>query len=392
MKRVLASLAILSSGLFGQSPESPILELELLRSIRSPPGVITEAAFSPDGTALAIGGELGHVRLLEFPSLTERFTARHDPSRIQSLSFSSDGRYLVSVGRQLSVCDSESGEVLFLSEDDDQDPTICSTVDWSHSGHLLAYARGSSVFVRDFDRRLETVWGHLDSQVDAVSFTPYDSLVIAQSGFNIWEARAPKAPLRLLVGSPPNTPDWLVDMESVRGVLHYSSISGVVVRGRETFEPPGSVFDFAVGNDGSDFAAGGRTRLKHWKPGRQDPQVVRWWSSAGRESQDLVVPGVVHALALHPSQPILFVSTSRGGGTVFEPGEPQVRVEGLPARLFRWALSSDGSVIATESASWELLSLDTGEAIRLEHAVSVRRGSQGAEMLIAERDRLIARE
>ncbi|KAL5726726.1 hypothetical protein ACHQM5_009740 [Ranunculus cassubicifolius] len=54
--------------------------------------------FSTDGTALAVGGEDGHLRVFKWPSMELLLDQTDENSTVKDLTFSSDGKFLVSLG------------------------------------------------------------------------------------------------------------------------------------------------------------------------------------------------------------------------------------------------------------------------------------------------------
>src|SRR5205807_353425 len=85
---------------------------------------IEDAAFSPDGTRLAICDSNQRVRLFEFPSLRELEPLRGQPGCHVWLAFSPDGRRLASAGGNLCICiwDLEHPEKLQMFKGHDKDP------------------------------------------------------------------------------------------------------------------------------------------------------------------------------------------------------------------------------------------------------------------------------
>ncbi|KAI0495871.1 hypothetical protein KFK09_022178 [Dendrobium nobile] len=79
-----SKLAIKSSGYILQQLEDVGLQLAL--------------AFSSDGTALAAGGEDGHLRVFKWPSMDIILNQTDAHSTVKYMDFSSDGKFLVSLG------------------------------------------------------------------------------------------------------------------------------------------------------------------------------------------------------------------------------------------------------------------------------------------------------
>jgi WD40 repeat protein len=95
------------------------------------------AAVSPGGCLAAVGYENGGIELLSFPDLRSVGTLSGYSSRVQSISFSSDGRMLsaASWGDSVKVWDVKSREVLMTLRGQF---TQTFSVDFSPDGKRLA--------------------------------------------------------------------------------------------------------------------------------------------------------------------------------------------------------------------------------------------------------------
>lgn len=80
--------------------------LDLLENV----GQQLAVTFNPDGSALAVGGEDGHLRVFKWPSMEAILDQIEENSSVKDISFSSDGKFLV------SLCSRGPGRVWDVSE------------------------------------------------------------------------------------------------------------------------------------------------------------------------------------------------------------------------------------------------------------------------------------
>ena len=97
---------------FALAQQPAALRLEPLRTYTATDGVTMAAAFAPDGGALALGSELGELRLLELPARRERWVAAPSDHWIGTIAFAPDGRRIACLGRDLTLHDTADGREL----------------------------------------------------------------------------------------------------------------------------------------------------------------------------------------------------------------------------------------------------------------------------------------
>ncbi|GKV00736.1 hypothetical protein SLEP1_g13376 [Rubroshorea leprosula] len=93
----------------GVVPEKDVKDVKLLENV----GQQLALAFNCEGSRLAVGGEDGNLRVLEWPSMDIILNKAQDDSSIKDLNFSLDGKFLVSLGSGLCrVWDVTSSKVV----------------------------------------------------------------------------------------------------------------------------------------------------------------------------------------------------------------------------------------------------------------------------------------
>jgi hypothetical protein len=163
----------------------------------------TAVAFSPDGQALAVGGE-GTLCLCRAATgeVVRRFEGR--PGRVYALAFSPDGKTLVSgvEGGKVYLWEVATGQERCRCEGHETTP---HAVAFSPDGRVLASCGGSlrggrDLTVRLWDavtgKELRRLTGHRGT-VWAASFSPDGKVVAsasADSTLLLWEVPAPAAP------------------------------------------------------------------------------------------------------------------------------------------------------------------------------------------------------
>jgi WD40 repeat protein len=175
------------------------------------PGLVHTAAFSPDDSLIASGGEDGFLRLLENPQLNPRKTLLRHPRKagaenwVYGTAFSADGKYLATAASDgARVWEVSSWELLSFFPYD----APVSTVAFSPDGqYLLTGADDYTARIWDLQRRVEAFppLRH-NSFVRKASFSSDGRLVLTATVggvITIWDL-APKEwkPLGLAIYSP----------------------------------------------------------------------------------------------------------------------------------------------------------------------------------------------
>ncbi|MFK7929053.1 MAG: WD40 repeat domain-containing protein, partial [Myxococcota bacterium] len=384
MLRCLVRLgtAVAVAGLTAQT--EALVRVDPVRSFSVDGGTITAASFAPDGSALAVGGESGDVRVLDYPSLRERWSVRPSDFRVSALVYSPDGGTLACLGDDLTLHDVAAGDETLRIERGDSRQFV-SAFAWADGGKGFAYILGSKVIVWDGVRSQTS--GVLQGLGMAVAYGP-EGLLVGDNVGRVWRFPEAGGAAELVVDHRADRSDrpsflGLVCGGGVR--LDVMSL-GPLHRGGTEFATPGVLSAFTATSDAQSFAVGGRAKL------------VRWWSQGGERSRDLEVDGGVVALAIHPDGDALFVSTNAGEWyRPTDPGEQWLHTTGgerrevppSPDSIERLVMSGDGSLLAVKTHVWSLHSAADGPLRELPLALDVRAGRSGAELLACERTRVV---
>lgn len=351
----------LASALAAQKP----VRLELLHTLRPEGGTIHAAAFSPDGATLALGGELGDLRLLDVATMQVRWTAQPGDHWVGVLQFSPDGSRLACRSRHLTIHDAKSGKQRLVIEH--VGPAgFC----WLDRGERFVYAADAMLMVHDGKDASERA--RFDYPIHAIAVADGGaSFFVGDNIGRTWRVAAAGGEPVLLHDHRPNQASNTRSMALAMagGLLFDLPSSGPLRRGAVAFEVPSSSFAFAVATDGRTFAVGGEAKR------------VLWWFEGGERREELQVQGKVAALALHPDGKRLFVSTYSGQQAIHELGRAPVEVPGAVSSGNGAAMTPDGSAVAVKGNACRLHFLD-GRPPRALDALDVAPGRRGAELLL----------
>lgn len=348
------------------------VRLELLRTVPVEGGPIMAAAFTPDGAALATGGDLGDLRLFDLTTRMVRWRAEPSDIWIGTLAFSPDGKRLACLGRDLTLHDTASGKELQRVRE--AGPRAFA---WSPDGARFAYALRTKVRVEDGKRVLDVA--SFEAPVHALTFTADGALFVGDNVGRLWRVPPAGGASELLFDhrQAGHARAWSIAVAWAGGEVFDLPSYGALRRGAETFAVPGMSFALAVTADGSSFAVGGAQAS------------VRWWRERGAQVDDLAVSGKVASLAFHPDGQTLFVATYDGGQALHARGKAPIEVPPHPARVRDLTMSADGTVLAIQGSAWTLQPLDGRPARALPGALAVEVGRRGAELLVQMADRIV---
>jgi len=381
-------LLLTAAPLLGQQDAASSVQLELLRTISGDGGTVMAAAFSPDGSLLAMGGELGDLVVLDMPAQTVRWRAEPSDHWIGELEFSPDGELLACRGRHLTLHSVKDGRERFRVEHIGPHGFA-----WSRDGERFAYVNGGRIVVCEGGDANPETWASIDYPVNALSFAVDGALFAGDNVGRLWRVPAGGGTPELRVDHRKDKDDMVrsIDVVCASGKVFDLSSRSPLRCGDREFELPGDGFALAVTSDGRSFAAGGKRRAA-WTPGeRKAEQVVRWWTEGGNESHDLEVPGTVGSLAFHPDGKTLFVGTY-AGAALYRRGQEPRALPGMPCRINGTTLTPDGAFVAVDASGWVIYPVRGGDPKPLPKASSVGRGARGAELLVQKGERLVVFE
>jgi WD40 repeat protein len=348
------------------------VRLELLHTLRPEGGTIHAAAFSSDGRTLALGGELGEVRLLDVATMQVRWTAQPRDHWVGVLQFSPDGTRLACRSRHLTIHDAKTGNERLCIEHVGPEG-FC----WLEGGARFVYAAGGKLMVHDGNDASERA--RFDYPINAIAVGDGGaSYFVGDNIGRTWRVAAAEGKPELLHDHRTNETSHTrsLALAVAGGLLFDLPSSGPLRRGSVAFEVPSPSFAFAVAADGRTFAVGG------------EAERVRWWFDSGERRDDLRVQGKVAALALHPDGKRLFVSTYSGQQAIHELGRAPVEVPGAVSRGSGAVMTPDGWAVAVKGNAWRLHFLD-GRPSRALDALDVAPGRRGAELLLQQSDQVV---
>lgn len=377
----LATLAALPTTLVAQS--KPV-RIELLTTIRPDGGTTHAAAFSPDGTSLATGGETGDLRVLEIATKRIRWTQQPSYHWIGVVAFSPDGSRLACRGRHLTIHDAATGAELVRVPDVGPQGFA-----WHRDGKRYAYGAGRQLVLRAGDE--STIRAEFEYPINAVAFGEGDDLYVGDNVSRIWRVRAGSSAAELVRDHRTPERDMVrcIDVAFANGVLFDIASEGPVHRNDARLDAPAKPFAFAVTNDGQSFAVGG-CALSTGRYSELDPTTIRWWTDGGATFTDLTAPGSVAALAFHPDGKRLFVSTyCEAYQALHERGREPVPLPGHSAVVSRLAMTPDGRTLAIRGKTWSLHPLDGRPSRPLPGILGVEAGRSGGEFIVQEEQRAV---
>jgi len=209
----------------------------IVDSVGTDPGPILGMALSPDGRAVAITTEVGHVECIEVPSLARRWRSeRHhgDSSRdgdARALAWTADGSHVVSAGRDGTVraWDALSGVQRWIGEPPGSDAGVGLMSIAAHPTEPIVVAGGNDGLLHRFDfstgAHLGILGTHPDAQIVALAYLPDGTL---HSGGNdrligVWR---PDGSHRFLEGHDRSV--WGLSFNADRTALASASIDHTV--------------------------------------------------------------------------------------------------------------------------------------------------------------------
>src|SRR5262245_11373846 len=144
---LVAVFAGLAPSLCGQDTAAPAPDLEVVRSLDLPAGVVSAAAFAPSGGLLCSGGEAGDVIVWDVRTGTQRWRAQVSDRRIAAVAWPLAGDRVAVLGRDLTVHDVRDGRELMRTEAwADASPAMnnAGALAYSPDGQQLAFQRSRS--------------------------------------------------------------------------------------------------------------------------------------------------------------------------------------------------------------------------------------------------------
>lgn len=368
--RLLSGMLLVISALAGQVLTD--FEWKHVRSFGVDGGTILFAAFSPDGTALAVTSQLGELRVLDMPAQKLRWQARPSDHWVGALEFSPDGKRIACRGRHLTIHDARSGELQFRV--DDIGPR---GFEWARDRVSFAFAKDGAVCVHNGKAVQE--WASFEYPVNTLSFAGDGGLFVGDNIGRVWRVPKGGGEAERIRDHRPEGGDTVsaFAVACAGGVLFDLPNRGDLRRGDQKLAVPGPSFAFAVTSDGQSFAVGGRKK------------IVRWWRSGGKTSRDIVVKGSVAALALHPDGETLFVSTYSGQQALHSDDLAPIAVASMPSGIERVVMTADASLIAVKGRAWTLHPMNGAASRPLPRAFDLSAGRTGSELIVREATRTV---
>lgn len=164
-----------------------------------------KVALAPDGQYIASAKHYGHgVQLWGVNSGALQRTLQTYNGSIEAISFSTEGRYLASLGQDLILWDMATGNRLKAVEGHVPIPSVCKVAADSNGRYAAALIGGDRVRSWDMKTGVSKAIDRLDRGLDAIAFSP-DGSHMALGGHNtalkIWTL-TPEREIRA-IGMPP---------------------------------------------------------------------------------------------------------------------------------------------------------------------------------------------
>lgn len=153
-------------------------------------GKIETLSWSPDGRYLASGSSDGMVRIWEVKTSRTIFEKEKHRGGIQELSWSPDGEYIASANVHTLIWHWRTGKNEYACR---HGPPVVKALDWSPDGQTLALARSKSVEIwqrceRSYKKALTyTNHGHIQL-IEAVAWSPDGTFIAScnSSQVHVW--------------------------------------------------------------------------------------------------------------------------------------------------------------------------------------------------------------
>jgi WD40 repeat protein len=370
--RAIATLVVALAG--GAVVAQQVVRLELLATLTADGGVTHAATFSPNGKAIAIGGERGDLLVLDMPGATKRWAATPSDHWIGTLAYSPDGSVLACCGGHLTLHDAANGRELRRVEH-----TGPHGFAWHPDGTRYAASTSSvapgRVDVFEAKEHVRIASFAFRYPAKALAYAADGTLYVGDNVSRVWRIAPAGGESELVVDrrAKPSDNTRSLAIASAGGVWFELASAGPLRRGDREFPVEGIPYGLSVTPDGGSFATGGKAG------------IVQWWTDGGDRSRTLPVDGEVAALAFQPDGRSLFVATYAGSQAVHRDDGSVAPLPGHAAGVHGVAMSPDGSVVAVRGLrnDWQVVPMSGGAPRRLAGAIEVTAGRRGNELLVA---------
>lgn len=179
-----------STASFSNTPLSPGLvitngRLAPIFQVVISPQPARRAAFSPDGTKLAVASEDGNIHLVDATNGEKLLTITGHTNIVSSVAWSPDGSQLVSASddKTLRIWNAVTGEQVYLYQGTD----LIYSVSWSHNGARIAStARDTRVTVFDAKRRVVLLQIDKGAYGNDVAWSPDDKMLAVSTVMRVF--------------------------------------------------------------------------------------------------------------------------------------------------------------------------------------------------------------
>lgn len=359
------------------------VRIELSTKFTAEGGTIHAAAFSPDGTLLATGGETGDLRVIDLASRAVRWLERPSDHWIGVLAFSPDGTRVACLGRHLTIHAATTGKELLRIENVGPHGFA-----WLPDGERFAYAAGGNLVVRAGEKA--TTLATIEYPINAIAIADDSEIFIGDNVGRTWRVPTGGGSPELRRDRRTKKNDMVSSLALVfaGGTLFDFASDGSLHCDDPSFRLPSTAHGLTLTPD--------RRAIVYFEPGERRhgsdapaANTMRWSVDGGATFEDAVAPDTVTARALRPDGQRLFLAMNTGRALLYERGREPIELPSHVSRVNGLAMTRDGRTLAIRGKSWSLHPLDGRPTRALPSAVGVQTGAKPDELIVQYADRAV---